>query len=120
LDYLLHDLCHYYATINTKRQLNLEMPANCFKSSYHKQKFQEFNPPSTQNSSASHDLHHSRSVDKPSSCLPPTTITMSEDLLHASIDFRCIDAMKRNFGQLYLDTVRLDSLPADTILDTGA
>jgi len=60
-----------------------------------------------------------RSVDKSSSSLP-RTLTMSEDFLHASVGFHHVDAIKQHFHYLYCDMVKLDSLPADAVLDAGA
>jgi hypothetical protein len=59
-----------------------------------------------------------RSVDKPSSSLP-TTITMSEDLLRASVGFRRVYTLKRHFQTLYQDNVKLYSTPVDAVLDSG-
>ncbi len=55
-----------------------------------------------------------RSVDKPSSPLP-CTITMSEDFLRANMGFRRVDTIKQHLSQLYCDTSKLDSSPADAI-----
>jgi len=59
-----------------------------------------------------------RSVDKPSSSLP-CTITMSEDFLHASMGFRRVDTIKKHLTDLYCATIKLDSSPADAVLDAG-
>jgi hypothetical protein len=59
-----------------------------------------------------------RSIDKPSSSLPHT-ITMSEDFLRACVGFRGVDTIKQHLPNLYSDTIRLASLPADAILDSG-
>ena len=59
-----------------------------------------------------------RSVDKPSSSLPQV-LTFSEDLLRASVGFRRIDSLKQHLSDLYHPTIRLDSLPADAVLDEG-
>ena len=59
-----------------------------------------------------------RSVDKPSSSIP-RTVTVSEDYLRASVGFRKIDTIKQQFGNLYQDTIHIDNLPADAILDPG-
>jgi len=37
-----------------------------------------------------------------------------------SEDFRRVDTIKQHFHHLYCDTVKLDSLPADAVLDPGA
>jgi hypothetical protein len=58
------------------------------------------------------------SVDKvPSST--PKTVSLSEDFIRASVRFRQIDTLKRNFSQLYQDTVKLDNTPRDAVLDSG-
>jgi hypothetical protein len=59
-----------------------------------------------------------RSVDKPSSSLPQH-ITMSEDHLRACVGFRRVDAMKKQFNQLYQSNISLDNTPADAIIDPG-
>jgi hypothetical protein len=59
-----------------------------------------------------------RSVEKPSSSLP-TTISMSEDHLCASVGFHRVDTLKRNFQTLCQDYVKLDSTPADAGFDSG-
>ncbi len=59
-----------------------------------------------------------RSIDKPSSFLP-RTVTVSEDYLRASVSFRKVDCMRQHFKDLYQDTVRIDNLPADAVLDPG-
>ena len=43
----------------------------------------------------------------------------TEDIIHASIGFRCADTLKSHLQHLYQDTVHLDSLPADSVLDLG-
>jgi hypothetical protein len=59
-----------------------------------------------------------RSVDKVSSSLP-MSITMSEDFIRASMGFRRIDTIKKYLPDLYEDTIKLDHLPPDAILDKG-
>jgi hypothetical protein len=59
-----------------------------------------------------------RCVDKVSSHLP-SCITFSEDLIRASVGFRRVDTIKRHLGDLYQNTVKLDNLPADAILDAS-
>jgi len=59
-----------------------------------------------------------RCVDKPSSHLP-ARIPFTEDFLRASVGFRRIDMMKSHLSKLYQDTILLDKLPADAVLDTG-
>jgi hypothetical protein len=59
-----------------------------------------------------------RSVDKPSSSLP-RTVTVSEDCLCASVGFRRVDSMLQHFKDLYQDTLKIDHLPADAVLDPG-
>jgi hypothetical protein len=57
-------------------------------------------------------------VDQLSSSLP-SWITFTEDIIHASIGFRCVDTLKSRLQHSYQDTVHLDSLPADSVLDLG-
>jgi hypothetical protein len=57
-------------------------------------------------------------VDKSSSSFPKV-LTFSEDLLRASVGFRRIDSIKQHLSDLYQNTVRLDSLPVDAVLDEG-
>ncbi len=59
-----------------------------------------------------------RSVDKPSTSLP-NVITFSEDLIKASVGFCRIDSIKKYLPELYQNTVKLDSTPADAVLDLG-
>jgi hypothetical protein len=59
-----------------------------------------------------------RSVDKPSLSIPQV-LTFFEDLLRASVGFRRIDSMKQYLHDLYQHTIRLDSSPADAVLDAG-
>jgi hypothetical protein len=59
-----------------------------------------------------------RCIDKVSSHLP-STITFSEDIIRVSIGFRRIDTIKNHLGHLYQNTVKLDGLPADAVLDLG-
>jgi len=57
-------------------------------------------------------------IDKPSSSLP-SHITFTKDFICASVGFRRIDTMKANLHSLYKDTISLDTLPPDAILDQG-
>jgi hypothetical protein len=59
-----------------------------------------------------------RCVDKPSSHLP-ARITLTEDFIRASVGFRHIEMMKSHLKQLYQDTIIIDTLPADAVLDQG-
>jgi hypothetical protein len=45
LDNILHDLCNYYASVKTKRQLGLDVPAGFRRDSTTKQQFNNFTPP---------------------------------------------------------------------------
>jgi hypothetical protein len=72
----------------------------------------------TKKSSPTIDIPIIRSVDKPSSSLPQH-ITMSEDYIRAALGFRRIDTLKTHFKDLYQDIVKIDSLPADAVLDAG-
>jgi hypothetical protein len=44
---------------------------------------------------------------------------MSEDYIRAALGFHRIDTLKTHFKDLYQDTMKIDSLPADTVLDAG-
>jgi hypothetical protein len=57
-------------------------------------------------------------VDKPSSSLP-SRLTLTEDLIRASVGFWRIDSIKQHLSHLYQDTISLDSSPPDAILDMG-
>jgi hypothetical protein len=59
-----------------------------------------------------------RCVDKASTSLP-NHVTCTEDFIRASVGFRRIDTLKTQLKSLYLDTVSLDSLPIDAVLDAG-
>jgi hypothetical protein len=59
-----------------------------------------------------------RCVNKLSSTLP-SRITLTEDLVRASVGFCHIDSLKQHLSSLYQDTVSLDSLPPDAVLDMG-
>jgi hypothetical protein len=59
-----------------------------------------------------------RCVDKPSTSLSKK-ITFSEDLIRASVGFHRIDSIKKYLPELYQDTVKLDSTPADAVFDLG-
>jgi hypothetical protein len=76
------------------------------------------NSSSTNLSSTPINIPIVRSIDKPSSSLP-LKISMSEDYLRASVGFRRIDTLKQQFEKLYLGSVKIDSMPADAILDSG-
>jgi len=59
-----------------------------------------------------------RCVDKVSTSLP-SRLTFTEDFIRASVGFRRIDSIKQHLKHLYQDTVDLDSMPPDAILDLG-
>ncbi len=59
-----------------------------------------------------------RCIDKPSSSLP-SKLTYTEDFLWVSVGFCRIETLKAQLGQLYADTVKLDNLPPDAVLDSG-
>jgi hypothetical protein len=59
-----------------------------------------------------------RCVDKPSSSLP-SRLTLTEDLIRASVGFRRIDTIKSHLQDLYQNTVYLDNTPTDAVLDKG-
>jgi hypothetical protein len=57
-------------------------------------------------------------VDKPSSSLP-SCLTYTEDSIRAYVGFHRIDTIKRHLNDLYQDTINLNTLPCDAILDSG-
>jgi len=59
-----------------------------------------------------------RCIDKPSSSIP-SWLTLSEDFIRASMGFHQVDSLKRHLSTLYQDTITLDSLPCDAVLDPG-
>lgn len=59
-----------------------------------------------------------RCIDKALSSLP-SQVTFSKDFIQATMGFHCIDMIKRNLSVLYQDTINVDSLPQDAVLDPG-
>ena len=59
-----------------------------------------------------------RCIDKPSSSLP-SRLTFTEDSIRANVGFRHIDTLKHHLTNLYQDTIKLDTLPCDAVLDPG-
>jgi len=59
-----------------------------------------------------------RCIDKALSSLP-SRVTFSEEFIRASMGYHRIDTIKRNLSVLYQDTINLDSLPQDAVLDPG-
>jgi hypothetical protein len=57
-------------------------------------------------------------VDKVSTSLP-SRLTLTEDYIQASVGFRRVDTLKSHLHDLYQDSVVLDSLPPDAVLDMG-
>ena len=57
-------------------------------------------------------------VDKPSSSLP-SRLTFTEDIIRASVGFRKLDTIKKHLHNLYQNTITLDHLPPDAVLDAG-
>jgi hypothetical protein len=83
--------------------------------------------PSTINNISSNSLTNESSndsvpiqhcVDKPSSNLP-SRITITEDFIRASVRFWRIETIKNQLPYLYQDTVLVDYVPADAVLDQG-
>jgi len=70
------------------------------------------------NSSSTMNVPILRCVDRCSSSFP-SCITFSEDFIHSSVGFHCIDTIKHHLKELYQDTVKLDSSPPDAVLDMG-
>lgn len=70
------------------------------------------------NSSFTKNVPILRCVDKCSSSLP-SRLTFTEDFIRSSVGFRRIDSLKNHLKDLYQDTIRLDSLTPDTVLDLG-
>jgi len=60
-----------------------------------------------------------RCIDKPSSSLP-SSVTFTEDSIRVNVGFCWIDTIKHHLHNLYQDTIKLDNLPCDAGLDTGA
>jgi len=148
LDNVLLELRRYYDTVKSKRQLNMEVPAGFRQESVHSRNLLSYlnsnthltdyptsleltetlsEPTSTSLESSTSNTNSSsstvvtpiiRSVDKVSSSLPKS-VTMSEDFIRASMGFRRIDTIKKHMSELYEDTIKLDSLPPDAILDQG-
>jgi hypothetical protein len=59
-----------------------------------------------------------RCVDKMSLPLP-SRLTVTEDFIRASVGFRRIDSIKQHLSTLYQDTISIDSLPPDAVMDLG-
>jgi len=57
-------------------------------------------------------------IDKPLPSLL-SRLTLNEDFIRASVGFHRIDTIKCQLSDLYQDTITLDSLPRDAILDQG-
>ena len=73
--------------------------------------------PITNDSSLAH-IPILQCVDKPSSSLP-SRVMLTEDIIRASVGFRRVDTIKKHLSTLYQDTIILDKLPPDAILDMG-
>jgi hypothetical protein len=149
LDNLLQELRHYYETVKTRRQLNLEVPAGFQKVSDHNKllrdhlslnaeldksfsssELSELLPsdeiintteisPENTNLSSSHSISPIIPSVDKVSSSLPKVITMSEDFVRASMGFRRIDTIKQHFSELYENTIKFDPLPPDTVLDLG-
>ncbi len=148
LDNLLVSLRNYYKEVKTKCQLNLNLPAGFRHDNTLCRQIREYHLDNNDISAAQHSsaplpdlpstlnndiqLHPNtapqetspvhipilRCVDKPSSSLP-SRMTFTEDSIRASVGFRRIDTIKRHLKTLYRDTVSLDKLPPDAVLDIG-
>ncbi len=59
-----------------------------------------------------------RCADKVSTSLP-SRITLTEDYIRASVGFRRIDTLKKELQNLYKNSIVLDNLPPDAVLDMG-
>ncbi len=70
------------------------------------------------NNSSSDTVQCIRSVDELSSSLP-SQLTLTEDIIHASVSLRHIDTIKSHLLNLFQDAIVLDSTPADAVLDAG-
>ncbi len=136
-DNILKLLRDYYKHVKMKRASNLPLPDGFCQTSNHQSLYSQA-PSSTlmnienlaqiddssiavspsQDDSSTPNVPIIRCVDKPSSSLP-NIITFSEDLIRASVGFRRIESIKKYFPELYQNTVKLDSTPADAILDVG-
>lgn len=145
LDNIILHLQEYYKTIETKRQLDLEVPAGFRRDTNHQKLYNNYlrsvissqlddrpsiespvvedstlidHPVDTNSSSFDINCPIVRAVDKASSSLP-NVISMSEDYLRSCTGFRRLDTFKQQFHHLYQSTVKLDHTPADAILDSG-
>ena len=49
----------------------------------------------------------------------PSRLTFTEDFIRASVGFRHIDSIKQHLSTLYQDTISLDALPSDAVMDLG-
>jgi len=59
-----------------------------------------------------------RCVDKTSTSLP-SRLTLTEDFIRASVGFRIIDSIKQHLRTHYQNTIDVDSMPPDAVLDLG-
>jgi hypothetical protein len=125
----------YYKHVKMKRATNLPVPDGFRQSSNHQSlHFHEpssplntdnlelfddslsFSPSSIESSGLNVPII--RCVDKPSTSLS-NVITYSKDLIWASVGFHRIDSIKICLQELYQNMVKLDSTPADAVLDVG-
>jgi hypothetical protein len=49
----------------------------------------------------------------------PSRLTITEDFIRASVGFRRIDSIKQHLSTLYQDTITIDSMPPDAVMDLG-
>jgi len=79
---------------------------------------QDLDPPTITTDTSLTHIPILRCVDKPSTSLP-SRVMLTEDIIHASVGFRCVDTIKKHLSSLYQDTIILDKLPPDAVLDMG-
>jgi len=84
LDNILHDLRKFYASVKTKRQLGLNVPAGFRRESLHKKQFQVHSPPRKSSTITSTVLDNTSSILLPNSSLCSMTennmITNNDDI----------------------------------------
>jgi hypothetical protein len=79
---------------------------------------QHLNPSNITNDASLAHISIFRCVDKPSTSLL-SWVMFTEDIICASVGFRRVDTIKKYLSTLYQDTIALDKLPPDAVLDMG-
>jgi hypothetical protein len=78
----------------------------------------EILPNSVNSASSTSSVPIIQCVDKVSTSLP-SRLTLTEDHIRASIGFRRVDTLTKELHNLYKDSIVLDKLPPDAVLDMG-